>query len=273
MDASPRAPALLVRPHLLVLALGALLGCSEQPSDESPAQAGPSGDAAVVGSGTIRPAVVEPEDGEWRMPAKDFASTRFSGLDEIRADNAKNLELAWTFSTGVLRGHEAAPIVANNTMYVVTPHPNYLYALDLTRGGALKWKYDPGASRAARGVACCDVVNRGAVYADGRVFFNTLDVHTVAVDAETGEEVWKVKLGEISRGETMTMAPLVAKGKVFVGNSGGEMGVRGWIAALDAATGEVVWRAYSTGPDADVLIGPDFRPFYEMDRGTDLGVT
>jgi PQQ-dependent dehydrogenase (methanol/ethanol family) len=122
-------------------------------------------------------------------------------------------------------------------------------------------------------VACCDVVNRGAAYADGRVFFNTLDVHTVAVDAKSGKELWKTKLGEINQGESMTMAPLVADGLVYVGNSGGEFGVRGWITALDAATGKIVWRAYHTGPDADVLIGPRFKPFYSSHKGKDLGVS
>src|SRR3712207_9127883 len=86
-------------------------------------------------------------------------------------------------------------------------------------------------------------------------------------------ELWRTKLGEIKLGETITMAPLVVKGKVLVGNSGGGMGVRGWLTALDAATGENAWRAYSTGPDRDVLIGPGFRPFYPQDRGRDLGVT
>ncbi|HEX6643864.1 MAG TPA: methanol/ethanol family PQQ-dependent dehydrogenase [Gemmatimonadales bacterium] len=255
----------------LIIAPAAVLlsGCEREPA------AGPVTARAVptAAPGAVVPAVPTPEDGDWRMPARDYASTRYSGLDEITAENVASLELAWTFSTGVLRGHEAAPIVANGTMYVVTPYPNMLYALDLARGGALKWKYEPGPSRAAKGVACCDVVNRGAVYADGRVFFNTLDVHTVAVDAETGRELWKVKLGDINRGESITMAPLAVKGKVLVGNSGGEFGVRGWITALDAATGEIAWRGYSTGPDSLVLIGDDFRPFYEADRAPNLGVT
>ena len=210
--------------------------------------------------------------GEWTIPAKDYASTRFSELDQITAGNVRGLRLAWTFSTGVLRGHEAAPIVADGTMFVVTPWPNYLYAIDPVTGEQ-RWKYDPGTSRSAQGVACCDVVNRGAAFADGRVFFNTLDNHTVAVDAKSGKELWKVKLGEINRGETMTMAPLVANGKVFVGNSGGEMGVRGWITALDAASGKIAWRAYHTGPDKDVLIGPRFKPYYASERGKDLGVS
>jgi lanthanide-dependent methanol dehydrogenase len=214
-----------------------------------------------------------PADGDWTMAPKDYANTRYSALEEITTANAKTLRLAFTFSTGALRGHEAAPLVVGGTMYIVTPFPNLLHALDLTQpGGPPKWKFDPKPDPNAQGVACCDVVNRGAAYADGRVFFNTLDNFTIAVDAQTGRELWRTKLGDISRGETMTMAPLVVKGKVLVGNSGGELGVRGWIAALDAATGKIVWRAYSTGPDRDVLIGADFKPFYAQDRGTDLGV-
>jgi lanthanide-dependent methanol dehydrogenase len=213
-----------------------------------------------------------PEDGEWHVAAKDYQSTRFSGLTQITTRNVAALRPAWTFSTGVRRGHEAAPLVVGSTMYVVSPFPNQLFALDLAKGGALKWTYTPPLQRAAQGVACCDVVNRGAAYADGKVFYNTLDNQTVAVDAQTGEEVWRTRLGDINRGETMTMAPLVVKDKVLVGNSGGEMGVRGWLTALNANSGQVVWRAYSTGPDEEVLIGPDFKPFYEHDRGKDLGV-
>ena len=168
---------------------------------------------------------------------------------------------------------EMAPLIVNNTMYVVTPYPNNLYALDLTKPGApVKWVYQPHPAAASQGVACCDTVNRGAAYFKGRIYYNTLDVQTVAVDANTGKEVWKVKLGDINLGETITMAPIVAKGKVLVGNSGGELGVRGWLAGLDAETGKIAWRAYGTGPDKDVLIGQNFKPFYPKDRGTDLGL-
>lgn len=132
------------------------------------------------------------------MPAKDYASTRYSGLDQIDTGNVSNLKLVWTFSTGVLHGHEAAPIVVNNTMYIVTPFPNVLYALDLTKpGAAIKWAYYPKPDLAAQGVACCDVVNRGAAYWDGKIFLNTLDDQTVAIDAKTGKQVWKAKLGDI----------------------------------------------------------------------------
>jgi PQQ-dependent dehydrogenase (methanol/ethanol family) len=216
----------------------------------------------------------ESGDGQWVRPAKDYSSTRYSALQQITTENVKQLKLAWSFSTGVNRGQEAAPLVVGSTMYVVTPYPNILYALDLSKPGApMKWKYEPKPAAAAQGVACCDVVNRGASYADGKIVFNTLDAHTVAVDASSGKELWKSKLGEINRGETMTMAPLIVKNKVLVGNSGGEMGVRGWLTALDLSSGKTAWRAYSTGPDKDVLIGAGFKPFYKMDQGKDLGVS
>src|SRR4051812_17910914 len=228
-------------------------------------------------SSTSAPGAVqnaEAEDGQWVRPAKNYASTRYSGLDQINTANVKDLKLAWTFSTGVVRGHEAATIVADNTMFVVSPYPNFLYALDLTQPGSpLKWKYDPEAKAAAQGVACCDYVNRGAVYSNGKVFYNTLDGNTVAVDAATGKELWKITLGDINKGETMTMAPLVVKDKVLVGNSGGEFGVRGWLTALDANSGKIAWKAFSTGPDKDVLIGPNFKPHYSSDQGKDLGIT
>jgi lanthanide-dependent methanol dehydrogenase len=234
----------------------------------------PAAQNRVLTAPTGASVAAEPEDGQWTMPAKNYASTRFSGLEDINTSNAANLKLAWSFSTGVVRGHEAAPIVANNTMYVITPYPNIVYALDLTQPGApVKWKYESNPSSSSQGVACCDVVNRGVVYSDGKIFFNTLDNNTIALDAATGTEVWKTRVGDINLGESMTMAPLVVKGKVLIGNSGGEFGVRGWLTALNAADGKIAWRAYHTGPDADVLIGPNFHPFYPQDQGKDLGVT
>lgn len=225
-------------------------------------------------SGPLFPQIQnQPDDGQWVMAAKNYASTRFSTLGQINTSNVKDLKLAWTFSTGVTRGHEAAPLVVNNTMYIVTPWPNYLYALDLTKPGApMKWVYQPNPSPASQGVACCDVVNRGAAFYDGKIYYNTLDAQTVAVDANTGKEIWKTKLGDINLGESMTMAPIVVKGKVLVGNSGGEFGVRGWLTAVDTDTGQIAWRAFSTGPDREVLIGPNFKPFYTADRAKDLGM-
>ena len=227
----------------------------------------------LVASAAIHAAEPPGTQGEWPMAAHDYASTRFSALSQITPGNVKQLKVAFTFSMEVDRGQEAAPIVVGNTMYVVAPFPNYLFALDLTKPGApMKWKFEPHPNPGAQGVACCDVVNRGVAYHAGRIFMNTLDGQSIAVDAATGKEVWRVKLGDINKGETITMAPIVVKDKVLVGNSGGEYGVRGWLVALDTATGKEAWRAWSTGPDSEVLIGPDFKPFYESDRGKDLGV-
>jgi alcohol dehydrogenase (cytochrome c) len=214
---------------------------------------------------------MEVDDFQWTRPAKDYASTRYSSLDQVNTSNTKDLKVAWTFSTGMDRGHEAAPLYVNGTIYVITPWPNTLFALD-AKSGALKWQYNPNPSSSAKGVACCDWVNRGGDYAFGNIYYNTLDGFTVAVNAQSGKEVYKTKLADITKGETITMAPLVVKDKVLVGNSGGEFGVRGWLTAVDAHSGKIAWRAYSTGPDKDVLIGPRFKPFYDSDKGQDLGV-
>jgi PQQ-dependent dehydrogenase (methanol/ethanol family) len=225
---------------------------------------------AVSAVPAARPAV---PNGEWTMPAGNYASTRFSPLSQIDAGNVGKLKVEFTFSTGVDRGQEAAPLVVGSTMYIVAPFPNVLFALDLSKPGApLKWKYEPKPEASAQGVACCDVVNRGAMYWQGKVIYNTLDGNALAVDAGTGALLWKTRLGDIQKGETITMAPLVVKGKVLVGNAGGEFGVRGWIAALDADSGKLLWKRYNTGPDADVGIGPGFHPFYAGERGKDLGV-
>jgi PQQ-dependent dehydrogenase (methanol/ethanol family) len=224
----------------------------------------------------VAPASAAPQDdGQWTMAQKNYAGTRYSALNEITPQNAARLQVAFTFGLGIQpHGEEAAPLVVDNTMYIVTAYPNILYALDLTQPGApLKWAFQPKPPRAAQGVACCDVVNRGAAFWDGKVIFNTLDGTTYAVDVNTGKPVWQTALADINKGESVTMAPLVAKGKVIVGVSGGEFGIRGWVTALDADSGKVAWKAYNTGPDKDVLIGADFKPFYDSEKGKDLGVS
>jgi lanthanide-dependent methanol dehydrogenase len=240
------------------------------------AQIGHALAAPTPSAGRTAPSVANaPEDdGQWRMPSKNYASTRFSALSEITPQNVAHLVPQFSFSLAVNKGQESAPIVADNVMYLVTAYPNFVYALDLTKPGApMKWKFAPKPLPASQGVACCDVVNRGGTV-DGRKFiFNTLDGQTIALDIKTGKPLWRTRLGNINIGETLTMAPLVADGRVYVGNSGGELGVRGWISALDEDSGKLVWRAYNTGPDADVKIGADFHPFYPSDKGTNLGVT
>jgi len=227
-------------------------------------QAGPNGAKPVA----------EVAGAEWRMPAGDFGNLRYSTLDSINPSNAKDLRVVTTFSTGIPHGHEGQPLVIGGTMYVVTPFPNNLIAVDLSKpGGSIKWIYEPHPDPRAVGIACCDVVNRGPAYGEGLIIYSLLDATVVGVDAETGQERWRTKVGNINIGETFTAAPLVVHDKVIVGNSGGELGVRGYATALDVKTGKVIWKGYSTGPDSDVLIGPRFKPFYEKDRGANLGVT
>ena len=192
------------------------------------------------------------------MPGKDYSATRFSGLSQITPANASKLRPIWSFSTGVLGGHEGQPLVVGSTMYVVTPFPNVLYAFDLTREGyPLKWKYRPDVNPASVGIACCDAINRGAVYADGKIIYNLLDGHTVAVDARSGQEIWKTQIADISQGETTPMAPFVAGNRVIVGPSGGEFGIYGWVKGLDLATGKIVWTAHNMGPDTLMLVRPE----------------
>jgi lanthanide-dependent methanol dehydrogenase len=211
-------------------------------------------------------------EGEWTMPSHDYGATRFSSLAQINSRNATHLHPVWTFSSGVLGGHEGQPLVVHDTMYVVTPWPNVLYAFDLTQDGyPLRWKYRPDVSPNAIGQSCCDTVNRGAFFVGGKIVYNLLDGHTVAVDARSGKQLWKTQIAAPREGETVTMAPLVVKDRVIVGASGGEFGIYGWLKGLDLETGRIVWTARNLGPDAEMRIQPQlFKAPY--DQGTDLGV-
>lgn len=266
----------MIKPlRLLPFIMSVLIAaCGNREASDQYAQKPLKGSASNARPAAGAPGGLGIADGNWVRAPGDFANTRYSHLNEVTAANVSRLALAFTFSTGIPRGHEAAPLVVNNTMYIITPFPNRLFALDLTKPGApMKWSYDPKPKREAQGVACCDVVNRGGSYADGRIIYATLEGIVVAVDAKTGGEVWRTRVGDIYKGETVTMAPLIVKDKVLVGNSGGEMGVRGWILALNVRDGKLAWKAFNTGPDRDVLIGSRFRPFYAMDRGRNLGQT
>ena len=199
------------------------------------------------------------DDNQWAMPGKNYSATRYSSLRQITATNIKNLRQVWSFSTGALRGHEGQPLVVGSTMYVHSAYPNHVYAIDLTKEGwPIKWQYTPVQNDRAVAVACCDSVHRGVNYAQGRIFMTTLDGQVIAIDATTGKEVWKAKNADPTRGETMTMSGLVVKDKFIVGVSGGEFGIRGWVAAYDLGTGKQMWKAYSMGPDADLKLAPNF---------------
>src|SRR5882672_8218935 len=193
---------------------------------------------------------------EWAMPAGDYANQRYSKLNQITAANVGKLQVAWTFSTGVLRGHEGGPLIVGNTMYVHTPFPNIVYALDLDHDAKILWKYEPKQDPNVIPVMCCDTVNRGVSYGDGKIFLHQADTTLVALDAKTGKVVWSVKNGDPSKGETGTSSPMIFKDKVIVGISGGEFGVRGSVTAYNIKDGKLVWRGYSMGPDSDTLIDP-----------------
>ncbi|MEQ1951146.1 methanol/ethanol family PQQ-dependent dehydrogenase [Mesorhizobium sp. CN2-181] len=210
----------------------------------------------------------------WAMPTGDYANTRYSKLNQINKDNVKNLQVKWTFSTGVLRGHEGGPLVIGDVMYVHTPFPNIVYALDLNNDGKILWKYEPKQDPNVIPIMCCDTVNRGVAYGDGKIILNQADTMLTALDAKTGKVVWSIKNGDQTdggKGESSTHAPIVIKDKVIVGISGGEFGVRGWVAAYNLADGKQVWRGYSMGPDADTLLDPEKTTSLGKPVGKDSG--
>ncbi|WP_413204096.1 methanol/ethanol family PQQ-dependent dehydrogenase [Rhodospirillum sp. A1_3_36] len=193
---------------------------------------------------------------QWAIQTGDYANRRYSKLDQINRNNVGDLRVAWTFSTGVLRGHEGGPLVVGDTMYVHTPFPTTVYALDLSQNGRIKWKYAPHQDPAVAEVMCCDTVNRGVAYDQGKILLQLPEARVVALDAETGTEIWSTQNGEPTLGATSTATVLPVKDKVIVGISGGEYGVRGYLTAYDLETGKRLWRAYSMGPDADMLMDP-----------------
>ncbi|WP_319772178.1 methanol/ethanol family PQQ-dependent dehydrogenase [Breoghania sp.] len=194
---------------------------------------------------------------DWVMQLGDYASTRYSSLDQINKDNVGNLQVAWTFSTGVLRGHEGGPLVIGDVMYVHTPFPNKVFALDLNDSGRIIWKYEPKQDPNVIPVMCCDTVNRGVAYGNGMIFLHQADAKLVALDAKTGEEKWTAQNGDASKGETGTSAPMVAGDKVLVGISGGEFGIQGHMTAYNMSDGTIAWRAYTSGPDDKIMMDPE----------------
>jgi len=194
---------------------------------------------------------------DWVMPTGDYANQRYSKLKQITADNVGKLQVAWTFSTGVLRGHEGGPLVIGDVMYVHGPFPNPVYALDLKNDAKILWKYEPKQDPNVIPVMCCDTVNRGLAYADGKIFLHQADTTLVALDAKDGKVVWQAKNGDPSKGETGTSAPMVIKDKVLIGISGGEFGVDCHVTAYDLKSGKQAWRAHSQGPDDHLLVDPE----------------
>src|SRR5882672_2789551 len=191
----------------------------------------------------------------WASQAGDMYNQRYSKLDKITTGNVGKLQVAWTFSTGVLRGHEGSPLVIDGMMYIHTPFPNKVFAMDIETQ-KIKWKYEPKQDPAVIPQMCCDTVYRGLAYAENKIFLQQADSTLVAFDAKTGKVLWQVKNGDPKLGAVNTNAPHVFKDKVITGISGGEWGVRGFVAAYDINTGKQVWKGYSVGPDNEMLIDP-----------------
>jgi PQQ-dependent dehydrogenase (methanol/ethanol family) len=191
----------------------------------------------------------------WASQAGDYANHRYSTLDQINAKNVSSLQVAWTMSTGVLRGHEGSPLVVGNTMYIHTPFPNNVFAINLA-DQTYKWKYEPKQDATVVPVMCCDTVNRGLAFGDGKIFLQQADTTLVALDAATGKVQWTVKNGDPKIGETNTNAPHVFGSVILTGISGGEFGVHGRMHAYDIKTGKLLWKAYSTGPDDQLMVDP-----------------
>ncbi|RUU78319.1 methanol/ethanol family PQQ-dependent dehydrogenase [Mesorhizobium sp. M7A.F.Ca.MR.362.00.0.0] len=230
--------------------------------------------AAYTASANEDLAKLASDSKNWAMQTGDYANTRYSKLNQITADNVKNLQVKWTFSTGVLRGHEGGPLIIGDVMYVHTPFPNNVFALDLKNDGKILWKYEPKQDPNVIPIMCCDTVNRGVAYGDGKIILNQADTTVVALDAKTGKVVWSVKNGDQTdggKGESGTAAPVVVKDKVLIGVSGAEFGVRGWLAAYNLKDGKLAWKAYSEGPDADTLIDPEKTTHLGKPVGKDSG--
>jgi lanthanide-dependent methanol dehydrogenase len=197
--------------------------------------------------------------------AATVEQNRYSALDEINAGNVGRLALSLDFATRQPGGHSGAPVVSGDVLFLVTPFPHTVYALDLANPTApVRWKYSPPANDSAASLACCDITTGGASLADGRIFLTTLDGHALSLDSASGAVRWDVNIAQSSTGDSLApVPPLVADGRVFIGNGGDDFGVRGWVAALDADSGHLLWQRYSTGPDSEVGI----------ENGDDRGVT
>ncbi|MFG1226176.1 methanol/ethanol family PQQ-dependent dehydrogenase [Xanthobacter wiegelii] len=225
-----------------------------------------AGSAAVNTQALANDKLVEiaKSDENWPMTGKNYDANNYSPQKQINKTNVKQLRAAWSFSTGVLSGHEGTPLVVNNVMYIHSPYPNTTFAVGLDDPGHILWQHKPKQNPTARAVACCDVVNRGLAYwpGDGKtpalILKTQLDGHIVALNAATGAEFWKLENSDIKVGSTLTIAPYVVKDTVLVGSSGAELGVRGYVTAYDVKTGAQKWRAYATGPDEQVKLADDF---------------
>jgi quinohemoprotein ethanol dehydrogenase len=230
--------------HTILVAAAAATALGFASCARHPAERGP---AAVS---EARLLAVDEEPGQWLSYGRTYDEQRFSPLDEITTDNIGELDLAWYADIPLNRGQEATPIFVDGVIYLGSSWSN-VFAYDATTGREL-WRYDPEVPREWAVNVCCGVVNRGVAAWNGKVFVGTLDGRLVALDAASGEEVWDVSTIDATQRYSTTGAVRVVKGRVLVGNSGAEFGVRGYVSAYDAETGELDWRFYTVpGNPAD----------------------
>lgn len=232
--------------------------------------------AATMLATVVAPGAALAQSGaQWTTQGGDPQGTRYSTLTDITPANAGTLVEEFNFPTNAKGSHQGGPLVIGSVMYVVTPFPDNLIAMDLTHPGTTLWTFKPNPGGFSRGLTCCDIVNRGPAYDAGTnsIVYTLLDGNVVSVDATKGTQNWRTKVADPWAGETLNTAPIIVNGKVIFGSSGSEQGIRGSVRALDVKTGKLVWQAYSTGPDKDALIGKNFHPYYAKDQGKNLGAS
>jgi len=239
-----------MRAYLMALAVAApvlLAACSNNnPTKEAEVAAAvyPMGSAAVNKERLLN---ADKEPGSWLAVGRDYSEQRFSPLDKINDTNVKTLGLSWYSDIDTERGQESTPVVVDGVMYLTTAW-SMLKAYDI-KSGAKLWEYDPKVDRAKGADACCDVVNRGVAAWNGKIYLGVLDGRLVALDGKTGKEVWTIQTTPAGTHHTITGAPRIANGKVFIGNGGAEYDIRGYISAFDAETGKQIWRWYAVPGD------------------------
>lgn len=225
----------------LLAALAFLVACSEQNTDTASQSAMPA-KAPFAAVSTQR--IIESGSGdEWLSYGGDYDEQRHSSLTAVNRETVGSLGVAWTYDLQTNRGVEATPIVVDGVMYVTSAW-SLVYALDAATGEEL-WVYNPDVDKAVGANACCDVVNRGVAVYEGQVFVGVIDGRLEALNAATGERNWSVVTVDQRKPYTITGAPRVVDGKVLIGNGGAELGVRGYLTAYDASSGEKVWRFYT----------------------------
>jgi PQQ-dependent dehydrogenase (methanol/ethanol family) len=271
---SAQAPVLILRRVRRILLLALALSAHPAPTATDAVRPAAAAALGALPSEQRPDPLRAPAAGDWPMPARDYAATRFSPLTQLTPANVKSLRVHWTFGTGSLRGHEGGPLVVGGRLFLHTPYPVTVYAFDLDRPGAPPlWRYAPTV-RDQPPAVCCDGIVRGiAWHPSGKLLVPLYAGDLAAVDASTGRELWRIRVGDPTTGVTTPAAPLVVGDVVIVGVGGGEFGQRGYLAAYHVDTGRERWRAYSTGPDSDVLLEGPANLSYPSHQTADLGVS